>query len=75
MRNWCKSSISVVCMLFLALGVQQAGAQALDLDWQDKLSKPTYPEVKFRMHQVEMRTGSSSVPLFGHPMSKGRSSL
>ena len=57
MRNWRKSSISVVCMLFLALGVQQAGAQALDPDWQDKLSKPTYPEVKFRMYQVEMPDG------------------
>ena len=57
MRNWCKSLILVVCLLFLALGVQQAGAQAQDPDWQDKLSKRTYAEVKFRMHQVEMPDG------------------
>ena len=44
-------------MLFLALGVLQAGAQAQDPDWQDKLSKRTYAEVKFRMHQVEMPDG------------------
>ena len=55
-RAACWYCLSLVCeFLFLSLG--SASAQTFMNDWQQKLSKPTYSNVRFQFFEVPMPDG------------------
>ncbi|HXN21698.1 MAG TPA: CocE/NonD family hydrolase [Candidatus Dormibacteraeota bacterium] len=66
---WCRYS-SVLAVLLLALG--SASAQTFMNDWQDKLSKPTYPNTRFQFFEVPMPDGVKLAVAVWRPYVEGK---
>ena len=49
---------ALVLGVVILLGAKGAASQARDSSWEDRLSKQSYPAIKFRMYQIAMPDGT-----------------
>jgi uncharacterized protein len=67
-RLWIISSLLVL----IAAGTRAAHGQGFMSDWQSKLSKPTYSDVRFQMYEVPMPDGVKLSAAVWHPNVSGK---